>query len=218
MLYNIDSIIKAIDEAKNKAKKRRFTQSVDLILKFRDLDLKKPENRINIAIPLPNPIPNKSCKVCVIASGAMILKARDAGADAVLTKEDIEKLSGNKKEVRKLAKTYDFFVATPDLMVLIGRVMGPILGPRGKMPEVVPPTADVKPVIEKLRRSVRVRVRDQPQAMTRVGSEVMESKLIAENVVAIIDELLKKLKPEQIEKAKVKLTMGPPVEIEELFT
>ena len=210
---DFERVVKAVEEARAKAKRRRFIQSYELLVKFRDFDPRKPENRFNIAVPLPNPIPNKPSKVCVIASGAMLLAAREAKADLVLSRDDVEKLSGNKKEIRKLAKAYDFFVATPDLMVIIGRVMGPILGPRGKMPEVVQPNADIKAVIDRLRRSVRLRVKEQPQVMCKVGSEVMEPKAVAENIMAVMDELLKKVRPDQIDIVRVKLTMGPPVVI-----
>ncbi|WP_243666812.1 MULTISPECIES: hypothetical protein [Vulcanisaeta] len=131
----------------------------------------------------------------------------------MLTREDIEKLSGNKKEIRKLANSYDYFVATPDLMVLIGRVMGQILGPRNKMPEVVQPNADIKAVIDRLKRSVRVRVKDQPQVMCKVGTEDMDPKQVAENIAAVLDEILKRVRPEQLRNVIIKLTMSSPVSV-----
>ncbi|MFP3237536.1 MAG: 50S ribosomal protein L1, partial [Vulcanisaeta sp.] len=180
MSLDINAVMRAVEEAKAKAKKRRFKQSYELIVRFRDFDVKNQNNRFNVTVVLPHPLQGKTPKVCVMATGAMVLAAKEANADAVLTREDIEKLAGNKKEIRKLAQSYDYFVATPDLMVLIGRVMGQILGPRNKMPEVVQPNADIKAVIERLRRSVRVRVKDQPQIMCRVGTEDMDSKQVAE--------------------------------------
>ncbi|MCG2869590.1 MAG: 50S ribosomal protein L1 [Vulcanisaeta sp.] len=211
MSLNMDAIIKAVEEAKAKAKKRRFKQTYELIVKFRDFDVKNQSNRFNITVALPHPLPGKTPKVCVMATGAMVLAAKEANADAVLTREDIEKLAGNKKEIRRLANSYDFFVATPDLMVLIGRVMGQILGPRNKMPEVVQPNADIRAVIERLKRSVRVRVKDQPQVMCKVGTEDMDPKQVAENIAAVLEEILKRVRPEQIREAVVKLTMGPPI-------
>jgi len=215
-MFNLDAIIQAFEEAKKRAKKRRFIQSVDLIVKLRDVDpKKKPEDRINITIPLPHPIPNKVPKICAIVSGAALTAVKEAKVDTILTKEDVEKMSGDKKAVRKLAQTHDFFIATPDLMPLIGRVMGPILGPRGNLPEVYPPNADWKAIVERLRRSTRVRVKDQPQFMTRVGSEIMDSKEIAENIVTVLEEIMRrKYSIDKIEWTKVKLTMGPPVEFE----
>ncbi|WP_054841950.1 50S ribosomal protein L1 [Vulcanisaeta distributa] len=212
MSLNLDAIIKAVTEAKAKAKRRRFKQTYELIVRFKDFDVKNQANRFNITIALPHPLQGKEPKVCVMATGAMVLAAKEAKADAILTREDIEKLSGNKKEIRKLANSYDYFVATPDLMVLIGRVMGQILGPRNKMPEVIQPNADVKAVIDRLKRSVRVRVKDQPQVMCKVGTEDMDPRQVAENIATVLDEILKRVRPEQLGgDVSVKLTMGPPI-------
>ena len=211
----MSSYIGAVEEAykdvKVRAKRRRFTQSVDLIIKLRDVDVKKPENRINITVPLPNPL-SKQAKVCVIASGATITAAREAGADLVITRDDLGKYS-DKKAVRKLAQQYDFFLASPDLMVQIGRTMGPILGPRGKMPEVIPPNADVKALIDRYRRSVRVRLRDQPQIMVKVGTEDMDPHKVAENALAVLEEVARKYGWDKIKEVELKLTMSPPVKV-----
>ncbi|MGC9136958.1 50S ribosomal protein L1, partial [Caldivirga sp.] len=190
---------------------RRFNQSVDLIIKLRDVDVKKPENRINVTVPLPNPL-SKQAKVCVIASGATITAARDAGADLVITRDDLGKYS-DKKSVRRLAQQYDFFLASPDLMVQIGRTMGPILGPRGKMPDVIPPNADTKVLIDRYRRSVRVRLRDQPQIMVKVGMEDMDPSKIAENALTVLEEVARKYGWDKIKEVELKLTMSPPVKV-----
>ncbi|ABW02745.1 50S ribosomal protein L1 [Caldivirga maquilingensis] len=211
----MSSYVRPIEEAyrnvKSRAKRRRFNQSVDLIIKLRDVDVKKPENRISVTVPLPNPL-SKQTKVCVIASGATITAARDAGADLVITRDDLGKYS-DKKSVRKLAQQYDFFLATPDLMVQIGRTMGPILGPRGKMPDVIPPNADVKALIDRYRRSVRVRLRDQPQIMVKVGTEDMDPSKIAENALAVLEEVARKYGWDKIKEVELKLTMSPPVKV-----
>ena len=108
-----------------------------------------------------------------------------------------------------------FFVAQADLMPLIGRLFGPILGPRGKMPIPVPPTANVAPLLERLKRSVRIRIRNQPQVMCIVGSEDMDSKEIAYNIDAVFEVLSRKYKvPYNIEKVYVKLSMGPAVSVD----
>ena len=214
MSVKLDDIVEAVEEAKRKAKKRRFTQSIELIIKLRDIDVKKPENRINMEVPLPHPPPNKLAKVAVIATGDLALKAKQAEADLVVSREDLEKIAANKKAAKELAKSYDFFLAQPDLMPLIGRYLGRYLGPRGKMPKPVPPSANIEAMLKRYRRSVRIRVKDQPQVMCRVGEETQNSKEIAENINAIIDALKTKFKiPQNIERIYVKLTMGPAVEV-----
>lgn len=209
------SISKAVGEAKKSAAKRNFRQSVELILGLRDLDMKKPESRISEFVELPNAI-SKPVKVCVFAGGDLAVRAQKAGADRVIGREELEKMAGDKKAARKLARSYDFFIAEAPLMALIGKVLGTILGPRGKMPTPVPPTAPIDSVIERHRRSVRVRVRDQLNSQCRVGTEDMPDERIAENIQAVIARLEGKLPKglRNIRSVRVKTAMGPVVRVE----
>lgn len=209
-----ENLARAIEEAKKRAKKRKFKQSVEMIVVLRDVDVKQPQNRINVAVPLPHPPPGKEAKVAVFASGDLALKAREAGADAVLGREDIERLGGDKKAAKKLAKAYDFFLAGTDLMPLIGRYLGRYLGPRGKMPQPVPPNAPIDAMIERFRRSVRVRVRNEPQIMVRIGTEDQPTEELVENANAVLKEILKKFQPTNIARIYFKLSMGPAVPVE----
>ncbi len=214
MSLPLDGIVKAVDEAKRLAKPRRFTQSVELIAKLKDIDLKRPENRFNLSVRLPHMPPEKLSRVCVIASGGLAVRAREAGADMVLLREDIDALASDKRRVRKIVRGYDFFLASVDLMAHIGRALGRFLGPRGKMPQPVPPTADIAPLINHFKHCVRVRVRDQPLIMCRVGLENQPSKDLAENIGAIFTALEGRISvPQNIERVYVKLTMGPAVRI-----
>jgi len=214
MSIDIKKIIEAVKEAKEKAKERKFKESVDLSISFRNLDLKKPENRISTEITLPHPI-NKPVKVCVIASGDLEVRAKNEGVDAVLSRTDLEKFLSDRKAAKKLAKQFDFFLAQVDLMPLVGRSLGPVLGPRGKMPKPIPPTADVKSLVEQYRRTVRIRMRNNPVIHVRVGTKDMEDEKIAENIKAVLEFLLEKLEKgiQNIKSIYVKTTMGPPVPV-----
>lgn len=213
MSVKVQDLVEAIEEARKLAKPRRFAQSYELVVKLRDVDVRKPENRFVQLIALPNPPPSKLSKVAVIADGDMALRAREAGADAVITREELEKVAASKREAKKLAKGYDVFIAQADMMPLIGRLLGRFLGPRGKMPQSVPPTVDVRPLVERAKRSVRVRLRDQPQVMCRIGSEDQDPKEVAENAMAVLNFLLSRFRPHNVEKIYVKLSMGPPVRV-----
>lgn len=206
-----DLLSEAIEEAKRRGKKRRFTQSVEMIITLRDVDIKQPQNRINIAVPLPYPPPNKLARVGVFATGDLALRAKEAGADIVLGREDIQKLAGDKKAAKKLAKSYDFFLAQTDLMPLVGRFLGRYLGPRGKMPQPVPPNAPIDALIQRFRRSIRIRVRNEPQIMCRIGTEDQPTEQLVANATAVINEVLKKFQPTNIDRIYFKLTMGPAV-------
>ncbi len=208
-----EAIIEALKEMRARTKKRNFRQSVELLVSLRDIDLRRPENRIRELVELPNGL-GKEARVCVIASGDAALRARRAGLD-VLDREELEAMAGDKKAAKKLAEQYDFFVAEAPLMPLIGRVLGPVLGPRGKMPTPVPPMADFKPVVERLKKSVRVVAWKAPNVYCRVGTEDMDDRALAENINAVIKALEDKLPRGlgNIKSVYVKMTMGPAVEV-----
>ncbi|MEZ0346559.1 MAG: 50S ribosomal protein L1 [Infirmifilum sp.] len=205
------AIKKALQES---PKKRRFKQSIEMIITLKDVDLKKPENRINATVTLPYPPASKLSKVVVIATGDTALKAKEAGADLVIDRDDLQKLSNDKKALKKLAKKYDFFLAQTDLMVQVGRVLGKYLGPRGKMPQPIPPNAPIAPLIERLRNSIRIRMREDPVVMCRIGIEDQPLEHLTANARAILDEILKKFSLNNLDRIYFKLTMGKPVKVE----
>lgn len=203
----------AIREAIRASKKRKFLQSVEMIVVLRDFNPKLPENRIRADILLPKPT-SKKARVCVIADGDLALKSREV-ADKVLTSEDLKTLQSDRKAARKIAQEYDWVLVRRDLMPLVGRVLGPFLGPRGKAPIPVPPTGDVKELIERYKDAVRIRVKDQPQIMCKIGTEDMEPGDIAENALAVLSSIEGRLQnpPHNIARIYVKTTMGPVVEV-----
>ena len=214
MSIETENLKSALKEAREKSKKRNFNQSVELIINLRDVDVKKPENRIQESIELPHAL-DKKTGVCVFADGDLALRARRAGADLVLESADIEGLMNDKKRQREIAKSMNSFIAAAPLMPLIGRVFGPILGPRGKMPTPIPPTANIEELIERHRRIVRIRARDQPVIHCRVGMESMSDDEIAENIQTVIRRVARRLRRgmKNIDKVYVKMTMGPPVKV-----
>ncbi|MEM2911802.1 MAG: 50S ribosomal protein L1 [Candidatus Bathyarchaeia archaeon] len=209
------TILAAVKEAKEKSEKRNFTQSVELILNLQDIDMKSPEGRLQENIELPHPPPEKANKICVIATGELALKAKKANADLVVDRAELEGLAGKKKELRKIADEYDFFVAEAPLMPLVGKILGATLGPRGKMPVPVPPTADIGNLLEKYRKTVIIRMRNQPIIQCRVGTESMKEEEITENIQAVLRVLEGKLKRgmKNIKSVCIKTTMGAPVKI-----
>ena len=209
-----DEVARALGELRQNLVKRKFTQSIELVVKLREVDLKKPENRINEAIQLPNP-PETPLKICVIASGDLGTRAKTAGADMLISRNDIENLGKDKKAARKLAQDYDFFIAEAPLMPFVGRALGSFLGPRGKMPTPVPPTAPIEQIVSGHRKMVRVRMREQPVLQCRVGTESMSDDKLVENIQAVFSRIEQKLERgvKNIGEILVKSTMGKPVKI-----
>jgi len=208
------TILTAVKEAKEKSEKRKFNQSIELILKLQDIDMKSPEAKIQEVVELPYGL-EKPNRICVIASGEMALKARKANADHVVERAELEGLAGKKQELRRIANGYDFFIAEAPLMPLVGRTLGSVLGPRGKMPVPVPPSADIAGLITRHRKTVVVRMRSQPIIQSRIGMENMKDEEITDNIQAVLRALEGKLKKgiKNIKFAYIKTAMGTPVKV-----
>ncbi len=209
------TILAAVKEAKGKAGKRNFVQSIELILNLQDIDMKSTDGRLQENIELPFPPPRKANKICIIATGELALKAKKANADLIIDKDQLESLAGKKKDLRKIANEYDFFLAEAPLMPLVGKVFGAVLGPRGKMPIPIPPTANIESLIDKYRKTVSVRLRNQPVIQCRVGTEDMKDEEIAENIQAVLRAVEAKLKRgiKNVKFVYLKTTMGNTVKI-----
>ncbi len=203
-------IEEAVKKVLEESKPRNFTQSVDVVITINDLDVNKPENRLDEEVLLPNGR-GKDVKIAFIAEGELAYQAEKAGADLVIDKEQLEAYGKNRAEAKKVANTYDFFVAQSDLMPTVGRFLGPVLGPRKKMPKPIPASANPEVILGRLRSTVKVRVKDQPIIQSIVGSEDMTEAQIAENVDAVLDVLDRNLEKgqKQIKALYIKTTMGP---------
>jgi large subunit ribosomal protein L1 len=209
------TIFDAVKQAKEKSEKRKFNQSIELIIKLQDIDMKSPDSKIQEIIELPY-ASEKPNKICVIGSGELAMKAKNAKADYVIERGELESLAGKKQELRKVANNYDFFIAESPLMPLVGRTLGSVLGPRGKMPVPVPPSADIASLIKKHRKTIIVRMRNQPILQNRVATENMKDEEITENIQTVIRVLEGKLKKgmKNIKAAYIKTAMGTPIKIQ----
>lgn len=208
-MINEEEITFLIREAKKSDKNRRFTQAVELILNFKDIDVKKGF-QINETVQLANT--SSPAKVCVIASGDMGVKAKNANADRVVGSDELSTFADNKRSARKFVNGYDFFLADTKLMPLVGKNLGQILGPRGKMPTPVPFNAPIGSFLDRFRTSIRVRVRGSLSLSCKIGDETMEDTALAANAMAVIGAVEKKLPngDKNMKRVMVKTTMGGP--------
>jgi large subunit ribosomal protein L1 len=198
------TIMNAIKLLRENSKKRNFSQSFDLILNLKKINLKKPENKFTKEIVLPYE-KGKKAKSCVISNRV----------PNAVNKEYIMSLEKNKKDAKAFVKKYDFFLCDPELMPLVGKVLGRYMGPSGKMPKVLPPNQDPAPILKNLEKSIRIKLRDSPCIHAIVGKETMNDDQIEENVKMVIEEVQKSLPKgaNQIKSILLKLTMSRPVEI-----
>ena len=211
-------IIKALEKAKENSQKRNFRQTYDLIINLKGMDMKKADYQIDAFISLPHPR-GKKTKVCALIGPELEASAKNS-CDKHILADEFQNLQ--KKEIKKLAEDFDFFVAQANIMAKIATSFGRIFGPRGKMPNpkagcVVPPNANLLPLYEKLQKTIRVSSKTAPIIQCSIGAEDSAPEHLADNALTIYNSILHLLPNEKnnIKDVLVKLTMGKPARIED---
>ena len=199
-----------VKEAKSGSKERKFTQAIELIVNFKDIDVKKGF-ALNEVVQLPKT--SSPATVCVMATGDMGTKAKAANADSIIVTEELDKFAANKRESRKFINKYDFFLADTQVMPVVGKTLGQLLGPRGKMPTPVPFNADIVAFLARFRTSIKVRTRASLSVSCKIGDVTMDDSDLAINAHTVLAAIEKKLPngEKNIRKIMIKTTMGKPV-------
>jgi len=200
------TLLESIKKARE-SKKRNFNQSFDLIINLKEIDLKKTENKIDEHFILPRGT-GKEASVTLFSDSIKKIEGC-----RIIKGTEIEGLAKNKKVLKKIIKETDFFLSEPKLMPVVGKYLGKFLAPRGMMPK--PIAGDMSKIIDKTRKSIKIRLNKQPIIHTVVGSEKMDDKDIEENIKALLAYLQKKLPrgKNNIKSIYLKTTMGQPVKI-----
>ena len=201
-------IKKALAELRNE-KKRKFVQTVDLVMNLKNFDVRK--EALNTFVDVPHGSEKKL---------AAFFTKRSKLIDTI-TPEDFVKYK-EAKDIKKLAKKYDAFIAAAPLMGKIATTFGRVFGPMNRMPSpqagIVVKEDDemVKAMIEKMNRSLRVKNKEMAIKLP-VGKEDMSDDEIAENVEAAIKGLKNKLPRgnDNVKEVLIKFTMTKPLKIVE---
>lgn len=211
-------ILQTIQEVKNSSKKRNFLQSYELIINLKDVDIKKYESQLNLYIPLTHP-KGKKVKVCAFCGPELLQQAKEV-CNKVILSDEFERYQ--KKEIKKLAEEYDYFIAQGNVMTRVASIFGRVLGPRGKMPNpkagcVVPQNVNLRQLYDRLQNTVNVTVRHGPSIKCSVGSENMNDDQIAENSIVVYDAVVHNLPNDKdnVKDIYIKLTMGKSIKVKD---
>ncbi|MBI2667774.1 50S ribosomal protein L1 [Candidatus Woesearchaeota archaeon] len=210
-------VLAKLKELKEKSKKRKFSQSIDLIINLKQLDIKKQENKIDLFIQIPNG-KGKKVKICGLVDKELVKESKD-NLDHTITREEFQSL--NIKQIKKIAQEFDFFIAQANIMNDVAKFFGKTLGPKGKMPNpkagcVAPIGTSLKPMKERLEKTIRIQTKNEAIIKAMVGKEAMDDNEIADNIMAAYNSLLSALPQEKnnIQSVLIKLTMGNPIRLE----
>ena len=201
-------IVKALDELR-KNEERKFNQTADLIINLQKFDVKK--QNINLFINVPHKIKDKKI--------AGFFETKNKDVDTITPSEF--KNYDDKKELKKLSKRFDFFIAQANLMPKIATVFGRALGPTGKMPSPqlgVLMSVDekgIKALKEKINNSVKIKIKEASVKLA-IGKQSMKNDEIAENIITVYNAVLKILPKgkDNIKNMEIKFTMTKPKKIQ----
>jgi len=212
---NTQDVQKALEQLKQQPK-RKFTQSYDLIINLKNLVVKT--NPVDFYITL-NHSKGKPVKVAAFVGPELLSQATEC-CDFVIKESDFDKYQRDKNAAKKLAESYDYFIAQATLMPKIAAAVGRVFGPKQKMPNpklgcVVPPNATLEPLVSKLRKTVRMRATKGTNLQCMVGKEDQEESEVVDNILTAYNSTIKKLPNEEqnVKNVSLKLTMGKPVNI-----
>ena len=209
-----ENIQNAIQQALDESPERNFVEPLEIAFTLRDVDLKNPANRIQEEVRLPSGR-GKPVRIAMFAGGEMSTKAKAAGIE-VIDPSQIEDIGGNRQQARKMANRYDFFLSEIPHMGTVGRFLGVVLGPRGKMPRPVPPNVDPGMIAAGLKDTAIVRSRDKITFHTAMGSREQGIGDLTANGMAIWTRVVGKLErgAGNIRSCYVKTSMGPSIKVE----
>jgi large subunit ribosomal protein L1 len=208
------NINNAIKEAIENAPERKFVESMDIQFTIKDVDLKNPTNRIKEEVRLPSGR-GRDVQIAMFAAGEAATRAREAGIH-VITPPEIEELGGNKGRAKKIGNKFDFFLSEVPHMGLIGRYLGTVLGPRGKMPRPVPPTLDPAAIATGLKTTVVVKSGDKMTFHTTIGTIGQTQEELFANAMEVYNRVIGRLErgAGNIRSLFIKTTMGPATRVE----
>ncbi|MGD1976234.1 MAG: 50S ribosomal protein L1 [Gammaproteobacteria bacterium] len=207
-LYPVDEALSLIKELAT----AKFSESVDVAVNL-GVDPRKSDQVVRGSTVLPNGT-GKTVRVAVFAQGPNADAAKEAGADIVGFEDLAEKIKGGEMD-------FDVVIATPDAMRVVGP-LGPVLGPRGLMPnpKVGTVTADVATAVQNAKAG-QVRYRTDKAGIIHcpIGSVQFEVGALKENLAALLADL-SKAKPAAskgvyMKRVTVSSTMGPGVTVDQ---
>jgi large subunit ribosomal protein L1 len=203
------TLLEAIDVLKQ-VSKVKFIESLDCAVKL-GVDPRHADQMVRGTVSLAHGT-GKEVKVLVVAKGAKIQDALDAGADFAGFEEYLEKIKSGWADV-------DVIIAAPDVMADLGK-LGKMLGPKGLMPN--PKSGTVTPDVAKAVKEVKAgkiefRVEKTGIVHTSLGKINFETKKLEENAKAFLTTIVK-LKPasakgQYVRSLFLSTTMGPGLKI-----
>lgn len=212
-----NAFIKVIDELKSKSKQRKFDEAVELIYTLKNINVKNRDQRIELSVNLPHPYLDRVSSLVFVKDKNLASELKGV-VDKIILDEDIPKIS--KKEAKKLAEEHKVFLAEGPVMLTVGKHLGQVLSPRGKMPLVAPPNINaIKSIINSTVSQQKISNKKSKTSVaiqTKVGKRSQSSQDLAENCVVITKAIIDKLPvgEQNLKSVYIKSTMSGTINLE----
>lgn len=195
-----------------KGKKRNFTETIEVQISLKNYDPVR-DKRFSGTFRLPT-VPRPNLKCCMLGNAAHCEQADRIGIDH-MSVEDLKKLNKNKKLVKKLAKRYDFFMASDNMIKQIPRLLGPGLTKAGKFPTLLASGDDMQEKMNEVKATIKFQMKKVMCLNVAVGNVNMEPKEINANTQLAANFLASLLKKQwqNIGQMYIKSTMSPSVQV-----
>mmetsp|Transcript_3956 Transcript_3956/g.6766 ORF Transcript_3956/g.6766 Transcript_3956/m.6766 type:complete len:230 (-) Transcript_3956:43-732(-) len=205
-----DTITRGGEEVEGK--KRNFTETVEIQITLKNYDPVR-DKRFSGTFKLPS-IPRPGLKCCMLGNAAHCEQADRIGIDH-MSVEDLKKLNKNKKLVKKLAKRYNFFLASDNMIKQIPRLLGPGLTKAGKFPTLLSSSDDMQEKINEVKSTIKFQMKKVMCLNVAVGNVTMDKQQIVVNTQLAANFLASLLKKQwqNIGQIYIKSTMGPAIQI-----
>ena len=210
---NAKEVAKKLKEVREASSKRNFTQNFDLIFNLQNMDLKKPESKVDVGVPIACNVKSKKLKICAVIDHSV--NGAEKVFDKVIFSDELPSLKGNMKKLREITHGYDKFVVQANHMPLFAQILGRFLGPMNKMPSpklgmIITAKTPLGPLAEKIQRTVHLQTKKNLVIQATVGSEKESDEVIADNIVHVYEALLHALPNQKnnVKNVNLKLTMG----------
>jgi large subunit ribosomal protein L10Ae len=190
-------------------KKRGFLETIDLQISLKNYDPVK-DKRFSGVFRLPV-CPRPKFAVCVLGDAKHEGESK-ANKIPCMTAEDLKKLNKNKKAIKKLAATYDAFLASASLIRQIPRIMGPGLNKAGKFPSVLGNNDNIPAKVEDQKATIKFQLKNKKSLCMGVAiANVSQSEAeIINNITSAVNYLVSLLTKnwQQVKRLYVKSSMG----------
>lgn len=206
-VYTPDEAVKVVKELAS----AKFDETVEAHIKL-GIDPRKSDQTVRSTVALPHGT-GRQVRVVAIAKGEKLKEAEEAGADYVGGEEIVKKIKDGWLD-------FDAVVATPDMMGVVGKELGRVLGPRGLLPNPKAGTVgfNIGEIIKEIKAG-RIEFRNDKTGVVHapIGKASFEPEKLAENLRAFV-KAVEAAKPEAakgtyIKSVHIATTMGPSVKV-----